>query len=190
MLAFYMLLVEDIHQKTTLESIYHQYRKQMFCLARSILGSDADAEDAVHDVFVRIATRHMAAVLRISDANDLRNYLLKAVKNTCLNYKRRREIPTDPDDAVFAGAILSDDAFVDMICAKAQKEQLLQAMISLPAPYRDVLYFRFVLEFSVAEIAKMQSVKMETIRKQLMRGKKKLLEALDWTGGAPVGNHT
>lgn len=85
---------------------------------------------------------------------------------------------------------LSDDAFVDMICAKTQKEQLLQAMISLPAPYRDVLYFRFVLEFSVAEIAKMQSVKMETIRKQLMRGKKKLLEALDWTGGAPVGNHT
>lgn len=188
MLAFYMSLVDEVCQKTTLEFIYHQYKNQMFRLARSILENDPDAEDAVHDVFVRIATRHMDAVCTISQPNDLRNYLLKATKNTCLNYKRRREIPVDPADAVFSGAPLSDDAFVDMICARVQKEQLLCALASLPALYRDVLYFRFVLEFSVSEIAKMNAIKTDTVRKQLLRGKGKLLEELGMAGGDADGH--
>ena len=47
----------------------------------TVLKNDSDAEDIVHDVFLRIATKYMAKISTIENETDLRNYLLKATKN-------------------------------------------------------------------------------------------------------------
>ena len=55
MLALYMSFIDDESQRRLFEEIYLNYRKQMLLVARSVLGSDTDAEDVVHDVFLKIA---------------------------------------------------------------------------------------------------------------------------------------
>ena len=91
MLVLYLSLIDEEDNKQKFEIIYHSYRKQMAMVAMSIVQNQADAEDVVHDVFVNIATKYMETVKRISDEADLRNYLLKATKNTALNWKKKKQ---------------------------------------------------------------------------------------------------
>ena len=45
MLALYMSFIDDESQRRLFEEIYLNYRKQMLLVARSVLGSDTDAEE-------------------------------------------------------------------------------------------------------------------------------------------------
>ena len=44
MLALYMSFIDDEVHRRLFEDIYISYRKQMFLVARSVLGNDSDAE--------------------------------------------------------------------------------------------------------------------------------------------------
>lgn len=55
MLILYMSFIDDEIHRRLFEEIYMTYRKQMFLVARAVLSNDSDAEDAVHDVFLKIA---------------------------------------------------------------------------------------------------------------------------------------
>lgn len=55
MLVLYMSFIDDEIHRRLFEEIYITYRKQMFLVARAVLSNDSDAEDAVHDVFLKIA---------------------------------------------------------------------------------------------------------------------------------------
>ena len=78
MLLIYMSFIDDESHRRLFEEIYLSYRKQMFLVARTVLKNDSDAEDIVHDVFLRIAKKYMAKISTIENETDLRNYLLKA----------------------------------------------------------------------------------------------------------------
>lgn len=183
MLQIYLNLIEDEGHRVEFEVIYKTYRKQMMMLAMSLLHNDADAEDVVHDVFYRIATRHMAFIRSLKKTEDVRNYLLKATKNTALNELKRKGRSCVPLDLIQereldGGGNLSDDAFLDLICSRADYDKVVRAMLSLDEPYREILYYHFVLDLTVPEAAKHLGRKTATAKKQLVRGKKMLLSIL------------
>ena len=157
----------------------------MIYLAKSYFENEEDAEDVVHDVFVRIATRHMKFIQTLSNPEDVRNYLLKATKNTALNeLKRKGRTHISIDEISGSAALegtpdLTDDSFIEMICTRAEYESLLQALLSMDEPYREILYYHFVLDLSVPEAAKLLGRNVATAKKQLVRGKKLLLHKLD-----------
>ena len=88
MLALYLAFLDE-NDKQLFERIYYTYRKQMLVVARTILQNESDSEDAVHEVFLKIATKHMGIIKSIELETDIRNYLLKATKNTALNIKKK-----------------------------------------------------------------------------------------------------
>lgn len=182
MLFFYMSLIDEEIDRNSFEEIYYTYRKQMLYLAKSLLNNDSEAEDVIHDVFTCIATRHMPLIRSIENPIDLRNYLLKATKNTALNVlkKKKRSILSfdNMEGMERQCSELSDDSFVEWICKKAEYDRVVEGMKMLKEPYRDVLYYHFVLEMSVPETAKSLKRSVDTTKKQLLRGKKKLLELL------------
>lgn len=187
MLLFYLSLIDDELGRSTFEEIYVTYRKQMLSTANSVLHNNEDSEDVVHEVFLRIATKHMPFIGGLTDPNDVRNYLLKATKNTALNElkkKRRTNISMDaiPERELSSSPDLKDETFIDLICAKADYETVVKALLSLDEPYRDVLYYHFVLELTVHESAKLLNRNVSTAKKQLLRGKKRLLSKLGLKG--------
>lgn len=195
MLLLYLNLIDDEQQRIEFEEIYTTYRKQMILLAKSFLhnDADADAEDVVHDVFLRIATKHMKFIQGLQDPEDVRNYLLKATKNTALNELKRKgrstlSIETLSDSELDNARELSDAAFIELLCAKADYEKVVQALLSMREPYRDILYYHFVLELSVPESAKRLGRSAATAKRQLVRGKKLLLSKLELGGEAEHGN--
>lgn len=54
MLMLYLEMLETPEEKVRFEEIYQNYRNKMFHMADHILHNDQDAEDAVHNAFLRI----------------------------------------------------------------------------------------------------------------------------------------
>lgn len=178
----YMSVIEDSTDRIEFERIYMQYRKQMHYLANAMLKDACNAEDIVHDVFTVLAAKHMDTIRKIENENDLRNYLLKATKNTCLNFLHKREYERKflkEEQRKTTEQFLDDEAFLENICAKAEAAQIIKAISSLPEPYREILHYRYVAELLPEEIAKSLNRKLTTVKKQLQRGKSLLLEIVN-----------
>ena len=185
MLMLYLSVIEDPTDQIEFERIYIQYRKQMYYLAKSIINDSCCAEDIVHDVFTVLAAKHMATLRKIKNEDDLRNYLLKATKNTCLNHLRSQtyERTVLEETQRIVTMQLEDESFLDKFCAKMDANMVVDAIKALPQAYRQVLYYRYVAEMSPPEIAKSLNRKLSTVKKQLQRGKNMLLETLNHIGG-------
>lgn len=153
----------------------------MLHLALSFVHNQADAEDIVHDVFLNIAQRHMPIIKGIKNDNDMRNYLLKATKNTALNkLKSKQKFNLDISD--FVNSVVDDKDFTDILCSKYEYNQLITAIESLDDIYRNSLYYHFVLELPIKQVAKILNQSTSTTKKQLVRGKKKLLSLIEEKG--------
>ena len=74
--------------------------------------------------------------------------------------------------------LTGDDTFA-AVCAGMEETRLLQAIENLPELYRDALYYRFVLQFSVPETAQTMGQSISATKKQIQRGKRKLLKLLE-----------
>lgn len=92
MLLLCLTFIDDVSEKNLFENLFFSYRKQMICLALSYVHNNEDAEDIVHDVFLKIAQRYMPIIKEIDNETDMRNYLLKATKNAALNRLRKEKM--------------------------------------------------------------------------------------------------
>lgn len=193
MLALYLAYLDDDNDKRLFEKIYNFYKKQMVTLAVSILNNNDDAEDTVGDVFLRIAQKNFDVVRGIKNDIDLRNYLLKATKNTSIN-----KINTKKKDNVSLDTVveynmdkikeLSDDTFIEFVCNRIDYDKIIEAIKSLSEKYRDVLYYHFVMELSIPQTAKSLNQTLSTTKQRLVRGKKLLLNYLVLKGDENNGN--
>lgn len=193
MLALYLAYLDDDNDKRLFEEIYNSYKKQMVTLAVSILNNNDDAEDTVGDVFLRIAQKNFDVVRGIKNDIDLRNYLLKATKNTSIN-----KINTKKKDNVSLDTVveynmdkikeLSDDTFIEFVCNRIDYDKIIEAIKSLSEKYRDVLYYHFVMELSIPQTAKSLNQTLSTTKQRLVRGKKLLLNYLVLKGDENNGN--
>ena len=193
MLALYLAYLDDDNDKRLFEKIYNSYKKQMVTLAVSILNNNDDAEDTVGDVFLRIAQKNFDVVRGIKNDIDLRNYLLKATKNTSIN-----KINTKKKDNVSLDTVveynmdkikeLSDDTFIEFVCNRIDYDKIIEAIKSLSEKYRDVLYYHFVMELSIPQTAKSLNQTLSTTKQRLVRGKKLLLNYLVLKGDENNGS--
>ncbi|MBQ9937639.1 MAG: RNA polymerase sigma factor [Oscillospiraceae bacterium] len=187
MLALYLSYIDNDEDKNLFEKIFYDYRKQMVIYSISILKHENDAEDVVHDVFLKIANKYWDTVKSITDPIDLRNYLLKATKNTSLNKIKNNQkkavlLDTFSEFELSYKGGISDNDFFDIIYNKIEYEKIVKAIEKLKNTYRDALYYHFVLEMSVKETAKVLNQSVSTTQKQLVRGKKMLISLLGIKG--------
>ncbi len=193
MLELCLAYLDDANDVFVFEDMYYTYRKQMTSYALTFFNNEADAEDVVEDVFLKIAQKYWDTVRKIENSVDLRNYLLKATKHTAINQinsskKENVSLDTVLEYNLEGEKNLSDDSFLECICTKFDYEEVLGAINSLDGKYRDVLYYHFVLDMTVSETSKLLEQPLTTTKKQLVRGKKILMHLLDRKGDENIGN--
>lgn len=188
MLAFYLSLIDNDNDRKLFEEIYYAHRKQMFTLAFAILENEDDAEDLVHDVFCNIAEKYMQSLQNIKNKQDIKNYLLKATKNSALNKKRdtKPHISLHESEYMLNKDDLNDNEFLDMVCNNISYQEVLSAIRGLDKKYEDVLYLHFVIGMTIPEVAEHLDRNKQTVKKQLFRGKILLLEKLSLNGGVTL----
>lgn len=158
-----------------LRLIYERYKNRMYISACRILNDPLLAEDAVHDAFIAIS-RNIHKIREV-DSVSTASYVIKAAKSKALNIikKNTREniFPIEQIDEVF------DDSLMDIICEKQSVERIVDAIMSLDERYRDVLSLYYLNELTVNEIADILSRKQTTVKQQLSRGRKRIIDALE-----------
>lgn len=184
MLIFCLTFIDDFEDKKLFENLFNTYRKQMVYMAMSIIHNKDDAEDIVHDVFLNIAQRQMPIIKTIKDNEDMRNYLLKATKNKALNRNRDRKKDNVSIDSIieYSNESMTDGEFIDRICRESEYEQVISAIESMDNIYRNSLYYHFVLEIPIQAVSKILNQSISTTKKQLVRGKKRLIALLEMKG--------
>lgn len=153
-----------------LEELYRTYRPYLFRIAYRMLGSAADAEDLVQDVFVALQSVETAAI------DNVKAYLAKMVTNRCLNWlesaRKQREVyvgPWLPEPLVEAEP--SPHAAVE------REESLSYAylvMLERLKPLERVcLTLREALDYEYAEIAGLVGITEVYCRKLVSRARQK-----------------
>ena len=163
--------LSDEAKKQKLRQIYEKYKNRMYISACRILCDPFAAEDAVHDAFVAISRN----VEKIGDVDSVStaSYVIKAAKNTAINMsvKKSREsvMTVEEVDEAF------DESMLDMICSKENSDIIVQSIMSLDEKYRDVLSLYYLNELTVKELSDLLGRKEATVKQQLARGRKKLI---------------
>lgn len=176
MLALYMSLIDNDDDRAKMEILYNKYRKRMVYVAYSVLRNREDAEDAVHDTFIKIACN----IQSIDDPESEKalSYVLKAAKNNAINFSQKNSVRSK---YIYLEDVekLSDGDFFEELCIQENYEKVIQAIRELNETYRDALYFYFAEGMSTKEIADLLGRSNSAVQQQIFRGRKKLLEILE-----------
>lgn len=161
--------------KEKLRLLYDRYKNRMYITACKVLGDPQRAEDAVHDAFIAVS-KHLD---RIDDVDSVStaSYMIKAARSRALNIIRMGlpEKETDLDEA----QAKADEDLLDEICRKESYNEIVSAILALEERYRDVLTLYYLNDLSVSEIATLQGVKENTVKQQLFRGRRKLINTIN-----------
>lgn len=122
-------------------AFYDRHAPGMLAVARAMLGSQADAEDAVQQTFLNL----FQARRGFSRAQSPRAYAFAALRNAALRIRDRRRDDVLPEDVGGAEPSTEEDF-------SGRQEQLERALSKLPAEQREVLALKFDADLTFAEI--------------------------------------
>jgi len=159
------------HEAAAVATIYRAYAGMLLTIARRMLGSNAEAEDALHDVFCRLPW--VVAQYRGGGFGGwLKQTLIRASLMRLRAARRRREVVL-ADDADAA----RDD--VRLVESAEYDADVRRALDALPESLRRVLELRVLHDYSHAEIAAALDITASASEVRLCRALKRLRAALD-----------
>ncbi|MET7376838.1 RNA polymerase sigma-70 factor [Micromonospora arida] len=131
------------------EQVFHSHRNLLFSVAYRILGSAADAEDAVQDAWINWSSADRSQVA------DPRAYLARIVSNVALQRLRlaRHHRETYPGPWLPEPVLTEGDAADAVTEAESVSMAMLVVLETLSPLERAVFVLREVFDFSHAEIA-------------------------------------
>lgn len=164
-----------------IESIYQEYVRLLYQIARQYIFEADLVEDIVHDAFEKLIPK--VSLLRSFDCCRLRAYLVSTVRNTAITKAKKlkeehaRQVSSDFEDAI--GQI--PDAYISMeenLLSRERREAFLAAFKSLGQDEQFLLEAKYFLQRSDKEIAEELHVKPSSIRMMLTRVRRKMLTIL------------
>ena len=163
-----------IKEKTTLELIYEKYRNRMYMAAYRIVKNPTVAEDVLHDTFVALSKN--TEKLKNVDSLYTASYVTKAARNHALNTIKKAQqsnmVSIEEID------IVSDESVLDALCTEENVNIIVSSILALDEKYRDVLSLYYFNELTVSEIAVSLGRKESTVKQQLARGRRRLIETI------------
>lgn len=163
--------------EAAVRSLVRRHNQLLFRVARSILGSDADAEDAVQAAYIA-AFRNLdsfRAGARFS------TWLTRIAINEALSQRRRQRSTVGLEQVDIEGRSQvipfpgpdAPDPEVEM--SRKEVRTLLEQLIDdLPPPFRTVFVLREVEGLGVEEIAEQLDLQPETVRTRVFRARRLL----------------
>jgi RNA polymerase sigma-70 factor (ECF subfamily) len=146
-----------------LAAVYDQYGAALHRLLCAMLGSRADAEDALQEVFARLAEGRGAQV------KDLKAYLFAAARNEALSVLRRRR-----REALFTAYLPMRVRPARRVEDAVQDAGLLALLQQLPPEQREVVALKVFEQMTFAEIALLVKAPPNTVAARYRYGIQRL----------------
>lgn len=147
--------------KTDFEGIYDCYADMLYRLAYSHLQSREDAEDVVHEVFIK----YLHAANHFRDAEHEQAWLIRVTVNTCYDSLRKKKYRMHvPLDEIEETVAKEDEPLSDV-------SHMLE---ELPPKYKTVMLLYYFEGYSVEEISHILKLSKSAVKMRLSRGRELL----------------
>lgn len=142
-----------------IEAAVKDWGDMLFRLSFTMLGNQADAEDAVSETIIKYIEKAPA----FADKEHRKAWLIKVASNNCrdmLRADRRRRWVSLED--------------VTELCRQERDRDVMYELLNLPPKYRLAVYLHYVAGYKTAEMAGMLGISPAAARKRLEYGRKML----------------
>lgn len=161
------------------ELIMRRYNRRLFRVARSVLGNDSDAEDAVQEAYLR-AFEHLP---QFQGRATFATWLTRIALYTALGTRRKRKrmSPLEPDAAdPAAEPIASPARRADEVAGNHELGSVLgEAIERLPTDLRTVFVLRVVEDLDTLETAQCLELTEANVKVRLHRARAQLRQDID-----------
>ncbi|MBN1775743.1 MAG: sigma-70 family RNA polymerase sigma factor [Clostridiales bacterium] len=172
----------------SVEEMFHLYGNDILRVCNVYLGKRSLAEDAFQDVFVKAITRSKS----FRGESDVKYWLIAIARNVCKDYLKSvwqsrvgsyeewTETSGGTSDVTHQRSKTQTGAQEDRIIGDMiEDSDLMKAVKSLPAKYKDVILLRFYFDLDTHEIARQLGIAENSVRSRLFRARKKMAPFMD-----------
>ena len=164
----------NTEEKSKFESIYYRYKNALYYQVLTIVNNENDAEDVLQEAFIKIA-KNLKSINDIKSKETI-SFLFVITKNTAYDYIRKTskiiELPiTETENN-------TDESALENLISNIEYQEIVYTITNIPSPYNEVLYLHYVKDYSIKKTAALLGKKKATVKMQLVRGKKILIDKL------------
>jgi RNA polymerase sigma-70 factor, ECF subfamily len=190
-----MAILRDFLSRHSFERRTRELVMPLYRAARALTRNGADAEDLVHDAYVKAFLAFREG--EFNGVDSCRAWLFRIMINTYRDQYRRQsrrpevELVVSTEDGVGGDAWAADTPGPDLLAeAGLLREAIREAVSSLPPEVRIVVALFFIEEMKYREIADIAGCPIGTVMSRLARGREMLRAALakGWRADADPAN--
>lgn len=156
-------------QTQPLENLWDQYCRRLLAFIRQRVSNDADAEDILQEVFIRIHRNLCCA----SEWNKPESWIYTVTRNLIIDYYRRRR-----DWAEIPETLITEVDFEEPDAEAQLALSLRETIDVLPEPYRQALIMTEYQGLSQKELAEKLGLSYSGAKSRLQRARLKLRDLL------------
>ena len=154
-------------------TLYHRYCDAMYNVCYRILGTEAEAEDALQEAFIDIFRR----LDTFREESSLGAWIKRIVINHCLNVFKKRRVKFEEMSEKLAE--IPAEEYVDDEETIYEVKRVKAAIMKLPDGYRQVLTLYLIEGYDHGEIADILGIQETGSKSQYSRARVKLREILN-----------
>lgn len=153
--------------KSTTESAWTKYRRQLLSFIRSKVNSPEDAEDILNEVFVRLIKQSDASAI----PENVSAWLYRVTRNTIVDYYRaRRPLERLPED------LSGENPDADSITRLSKC--VLPMIQAMPKAYRQPLLLSEIEGKKQKQVAAELGLTLPAVKSRILRGREKLHQSM------------
>lgn len=157
------------------EVLMRRHNRRVFRAARSVVGSDAEAEDVMQEAYVS-AYAHLAG---LHERSRFAAWLTRIAVREALAHLHRRGDTVPIDVLGEESEPMSRTRTPESAASNAELARILEGAVDALAPaFRTVFMLRLVEGMSAVEVAEVLAIPEETVRTRLHRARERLRDDL------------
>jgi len=152
-------------------AVYEEHAQCIYYLALRLLGDPAQAQDAVHDVFLKAFRK----IDSFRGESGIRTWLYRITLNHCQNLQQSwhaRHMFSNADDAVWDSAPAKTDSPFRVLETKELGQRIQKALDGLPDEYRLLLLLVADEQLSYEQVGALTEQTPDAVRGKLHRARK------------------
>lgn len=170
------------HHETEIEELYHKHKNRLFNISMKYLHNGADAEDAVHSVFLQI-TEGKTKIFEIPP-NKKAAYLNVLIRNISARIFNASltEVAVDPEkleEYSDKNSIDSEIGLDDTVISKISHQELIDFIHTLPQGMREAMILKYLIGLSEREGAEKLRITENAFRQRLFTARKIIKSFID-----------
>ena len=173
MLLIYLAMVDSDEEKDLVEKLYNTYKNTLYNICFAIVRNRTDAEDAVHDTFIRIIDN--LSKIKDVDSPQTKAFCIVIARNVAVDILRKSKksvFVTEEELDFYESDAKNEEAALSNIGV----ERLKQALRRLPKEYYDVLMLNVKSGCSLFEMSGILGISYQAVRYKLRKARSMLLK--------------